>query len=170
MKFNHAPSGKIITGHVLDVAVAPLERALKDYDKLLYVKWNPRKMRGWGMWEIRRRPENKSIVDVAEFKGMSIVRLEYDELEIINHVLDVPYLNYDVITKLQAMDRWNDKYWAANLDYNEAVHRDEGERKNRKELIYGMKQYKKEIREFKEAVLSGHNPAEIAKAWNKIGS
>ena len=87
-RFEIAPVGKISQGHVLDVAKGPFERALKDYDPLLYVRWNPKKVRGHGCWEIRRKPEMKGVREVVEFQGMSFVVIEHCELDIVSPNLE----------------------------------------------------------------------------------
>lgn len=163
------PAGKIITGHVLDVAPAPLQRMLRDYDPLLYVKWNAHKRHGHGCWEIRRRPEQKAVVDVVEYKGMSFVRLEYDELDIISHVLDVPYLNYQVLEKLKSMDIANadvsKAYWLDHMDSKAKSLNEEARAKAKAEMLYELKQHRREMQEYKDAVASGLNPAQIADYW-----
>ncbi len=166
------PTGKLVRGHVLDVAKHGLERMLKDYDPQLYVKWNPKKLNGWGVWEVRRRPSMKVVSDIVEFQGASYVRIDWFENDIESHILDVPYLNYDVLTKLKSMDMWNQnqQYFVDMLESREASHRANEEAKNRADMQYRAKQYKNEFRAFKEAVCSGLNPAEIANYWNKVGS
>lgn len=185
------PTGGLCKGHVLDVSEKPFVQRLKDYDAQLYVKWNPKKLRGWGCWEIRRKPEEKTAKysqrhellptgfmkygvqgDVYEFNGFTIVYPKYHELDLINHVLDVAFLNYSVIDKLKKMDMWNQKnmgYKGKNFnkeaEYLEAKHLDKIEDEALKELDYGMKQHKAEIRDFKEYVASGNNPYKLADHW-----
>jgi len=79
MKLWHAPPGKLIRGHVLDVAVGPFTQALHELDKQLYVKWNPFKLRGFGCWEIRRKPNRKVAVFKGTFEGADYYNLEYVE-------------------------------------------------------------------------------------------
>jgi hypothetical protein len=69
------PVGSVSIGHVLDCNKKAFEAALTAYDPLLYVKWNPKKMRGHGVWEIRRKPEFYSAVDVAELPDCFVVKL-----------------------------------------------------------------------------------------------
>lgn len=162
-------TGNTIQGHVLDASRAPLEEMLRDYDPQLYIKWNPNKLRGWGCWEIRRRPNEKDIIETFHFEGMAIAVLAYKELNIINHVMDVPFLNYSVMDKLKGMDQWKDSYkgkdFTKNIEYAEAKYDEKVEDKIHADREYNLKQMKSEIRYFKDYVLSGHNPARIADYW-----
>lgn len=166
-KYKIGPVGRLAVGHVLDVAKAPLERMLQDYDAQLYLKWNASKCYGWGCWEVRRRPNQKSIKDVVEYKGMSFVQIDYVENNFESHVMDVAYLNYDCLTRLRAMDLWNEnqKYFVDNLESREATHVAEQKAKAKAEMLYHAKQEKNLIREYREAILSGTNPADLAKFW-----
>lgn len=168
------PTGSIIKGHVLDCAVGPLQRALREHDAQLYVKWNPRKLHGWGCWEVRRKPELKTIkyTDVVTFKGMTIAEPKYNELSIVNHVMDVPFLNYSVVSKVKAMDTWTKeqfgykgKNFAKEAEYLEAKYDEKIDEESMKERDYNLKQLKSEIRDLKEFILSGGNPAQIADFW-----
>jgi hypothetical protein len=165
------PVGQVCTGNVLDVGKGPFERALKDYDSLLYVKWNPKKLRGHGCWEIRRRPEMKSVVEVVPFQGNTLVRIEYVEYDVVNHVLDCAFLNYDQLRKLKEMDlftKHNLKYLVDNIESSEAAHREAIDKKRLEERKMLSKEFKREIRDFKDLVASGHNPGEmISKHWGK---
>lgn len=162
-------TGKIIQGHVLDASRAPLEEALRDYDPQLRLQWNPTKLRGWGCWEVRRRPDEKRIVEAFHFEGMDIGVLEYKELNMINHVMDVPFLNYNIIDKLKKMDSWQTSYKGKNftndVDYAEAKYDEKIDEKSSQEMSYNLKQHKKEIRYLMDYVLSGKNPARIADYW-----
>lgn len=169
MLISMAPTGKIITGHVLDVAKKPLEEKLKDYDKNLYLKWNPKKLRGHGCWEVRRRPEMKQVVDIVPLPDGSgeIVKIDYHELDIINHVMDVAFLNYDILNKLKAMDTWNTNrnYFVDQLESRERENVEKKRQAARERMRLHAREYKREIRDFKEMLLSGLNPAEIARYW-----
>jgi hypothetical protein len=165
MKIKTGATGRLIEGHVLDVAKTPFEEKLRDYDSLLYVKWNAAKYKGWGCWEVRRRPATKQIVDYAEYESNLYLRLEYREVDFVNHVLDAPYLNYQIIEKIQSMDTWKQGHWIRDIDYTEAKFNEEHEAKVKREMTYSMKQHKKELRDFREYILSGHNPYRIAEAW-----
>ena len=163
-----SPTGRLSSGHVLDVARAPFERALRDLDALLYVRWNPKKLRGWGAWEIRRAPAEKSVVEMATYKGQTIVRLEYLENDMVHHVLDCAFLNYDQIRKLKEMDTYAYKSvaaWQDSLESRTKEHREQQALKAKNELKYLAKEFKSEIRDFKEYVNDGNNPHLIANHW-----
>ncbi len=161
------PTGNVVTGHVLDVSKEYLLEKLRDYDPLLYVKWNPKKNAGNGLWELRRRPEKKSAVLKTECKGFKLYELEYVEIGLVNHVLDTQFLTYDVLNRLREMDTWNKDHWIHDIDYHEAKAAEKIESEAKKELAYNVKQHKREFNDFREYVLSGHNPARIAEHWNK---
>lgn len=156
--------GKLSKGHVLDVRKAPFERALKDYDPQLYVKWNPKKLRGWGCWEIRRKPLAKRPVGIYALEGYSIIRCEYVENDVENHVLDMAFMNYDQIRKIHSLDTWNKNHWIHQIDYLENKKNKETKAKALDELKYNIKQHKSAFREFSDLVNSGVNPAEVVTA------
>lgn len=165
-------TGQIIQGDVMDVSIKPFVRALRDHDPYLYVSWNPFKLKGWGCWEIRRRPENMSIRDIITFNGNTYVDLDYVESNMINHVLDCAFLNYDQIRKIKSMDTWlsfgeKGKRFSKEVDDKAIAYADEQRAKIKRETSYVAKQYKKEIQAFREYVQSGHNPSDIARYWNK---
>lgn len=171
-----SPTGNTIKGHVLDCAVGPLVERLRDYDPQLYVQWNPKKLRGWGLWEVRRKPEAKSVrkEDVVVYQGNTFVFPKYHEQGLVHHVLDVPFLNYKILEKLKSMDIWEHKDVGHKgkdlnhvLDYKEAKFLEREEDKAVKELDYNLKQYKKEIRWFKDYVATGQDPTRIADYWGK---
>lgn len=167
-----APTGSVVEGHVLDVAKKPFERALKDYDSQLYVRWNPKKLKGWGCWEIRRKPESQTIVDFVEWKGTTVFKLGYREVDLVANILDCAFLNYDQLRKIREMDTWQigPKQWLADRDYAEKQHKAAITAKRKEELKYAAKEYKREIRDFKEFVLSGNNPHLISQYWDKADS
>src|ERR1044071_7768295 len=107
-----APVGKIVTGNVLDCGKQALERKLREYDNQLYVKWNPKKLKGHGCWELRRRPELKSIKpgDVSVYAGNTIVFPKYHENGFDSHLKDFAFLNYSMVSWLQANDQWAKSY------------------------------------------------------------
>lgn len=175
MKVWVGPVGQVTHGHVLDVARGPFERALRDYDSLLYVTWNPKKLKGWGCWEIRRRPEKKIAVDIVPYHGNTYVRCEYVEQDMVNHVLDCAFLNYDQLRKIRSMDMWSKfggkgESFGAKLD----AMQDAAQAREKAAAIesrrYMAKQFKSEIKDFKEMILSGTNPADIALHWDETGS
>lgn len=159
------PTGKVVTGHVMDVSKKALLEKLRDYDANLYVKWNPKKNNGNGLWEIRRRPDNLTAIPQGTYKGAAIYTLEYKENSLINHVLDVHILTYNVLTKLKSMDTWGKGSFTDNLEYNQAKFSEKVDRKTREELKHWAGEYKHEIRDLKEELLRGLNPNLIAKYW-----
>jgi hypothetical protein len=161
MKIFMGPAGSIIKGHVLDVAEKPFERALQDYDSQLYVTWNPKKLRGHGCWEIRRRPNTKTAVYKGTHEGVDFYQLQWVEFRDIHHVLDAAFLNYDAINKLKSMDTFGDKNWVNTLEAREEAYRENIRKKANEELKYSIKQHKGLAREFREMVRSGINPAQV---------
>lgn len=168
------PTGNLIQGHVLDVNKAAFEQAMRFTlnDPHLYAKWNPKKLGGWGCWEIRRKPEFLSALDVTEFEGQLIFNLGKREIDIAHHVLDCAFLNYDAIRKLKEMDTW--AYGEKGASYEDEVERRTRTRRERekelakKELGYMARHYRTQIRGFMEAIRSGVNPHEIAKYWDSV--
>lgn len=165
------PTGKIIKGHVLDVHEAKFNEALRHYDDKLYTKWNPNKCGGFGCWEIRRRPEFLSALDVAELDGNLIFKVGPKEYDMVHHVLDCAFLNYDAIRKLKEIDCW--QYGTAS-QYQDEVDRQTRNRqlkekeRRAKELSYMAKHYKAEIRAFMEHMRSGVNPHSVAAHWDSV--
>lgn len=164
-----APTGSISRGHVLDCAVGPLEARLREYDPQLYVRWAPKKLRGWGCWELRRRPENKVPVESVPFEGNTITRLEYRETGDVSHLKDFSFLNYDIFRWLYDTDTWRDswkaKNWAKELEYREAKAQEAIEEKALAEKEYMIKQHRSQVRDFMDFVRSGGNPYRIADHW-----
>jgi hypothetical protein len=161
------PTGRTVRGDVLDVNKAALERALRQYDSLLYIAWNPKKRQGMGCWEIRRRPEKKTAIHQGSWNGLHFFELKYKELNVVHHVLDVPVLNYDVLARIKKMDTWDYKDFGREVDYREAEYDERIESKAQEEMRYMIKQHKSEVRDLKEMLLSGMNPAQIAKHWGR---
>jgi hypothetical protein len=161
----------VVKGTVLDVAPAAFEQRLKDYDPQLYVRWNPRKLKRHGCWEIRRRDTMKSIVDWAEFEGNCYTRLEYAENELVNHVLDCAFLNYDALRKLQEMDTWNKGYGVGSIvdqaERNLDHHRAQLAAKAKADMAYQLKQHKSEWRDLKDEIARGMDPSQIAAYWGR---
>lgn len=126
MNIQISKTGNLIVGHVLDVDKTHLERALRFYDSQLYLKWNPKKNEGNGLWELRRRPNEKTLVVKTMFNGSKIGILEYVESDLINHVLDIPFLNYDILNKLRQMDTWENfkgsRGYSNDMDYKRDKH------------------------------------------------
>lgn len=164
------PTGNVVNGHVLDVNRKAFNAALKEYDPFLYTKWNPKKLRGWGAWEIRRAPEFHSTLDIAEFEGNLIIKIGPYETDIVNHVLDAAFLNYDQIRKIKEMDtfkygsaaQWQDKMRSKAEEAKQAAfQRSLQARKD------AAKTFKNEIDAFKDFVRDGGNPHQIAMYWDK---
>lgn len=158
-------TSKLIKGHVLDINVKHLEERLKRYDSQLYIVWNCKKRGGNGVWEVRRRPDKKTSVFQGTFNGMNLYTVEYKENNLVNHVLDVPILGYHVLDKLVSIDTTLTHNWVGNLEYAEAKAQETQETKSREDLKHWAKEHKHAIRDFKDLILSGTNPAEISKYW-----
>jgi hypothetical protein len=167
MKLWHAPPGKLIRGHVLDVSLKPFLRALQDYDKQLYVMWNPRKLNGHGCWEIRKLPNQKTAVYQGTHKGMSFFKLTYIDRKDIHHVLDCAFLNYDAIRKIKEMDidRLVRESGYASLDDLLTAREMEAKAAQRERaaesLKYAIRQNKSAMSTFYEMVRSGIHPAQV---------
>lgn len=178
---------RLVHGHVLDVAKKPLEEALRRYDPQLYLKWEPKKRRGQGAWELRRKPELKSLRagrfvdsvrgrfyipgDVYEFDGYTLAVPKYHETSAENHVKDFDRLSYEIVAWVAAHDAWNYGFRGKNLtrdaEYNEAKYLEREEAQAEEDRAYMIKQEKKAIREFREYVLSHGNPYRILDYWGK---
>lgn len=165
------PCGNVIKGHVLDVNQKAFDETLQFYDRQLYTKWNPKKLQGHGCWEIRRKPEYLSALDVSEYEGNLIFKIGPKEFEHFHHVLDCAFLNYDALRKLQEIDTWT--VCAGDVSkYEEEVNRRTRDRKEReKELALNerramTKYFRKEIGQFREMIKSGVNPALLAQYWD----
>lgn len=162
------PVGKVAIGHVLDVNKRRFEKALRDYDPMLYVKWNPKKLHGHGVWEIRRKPEFLTAVDVAEVGDDYIIKLDLYENDLVHHVLDCAFLNYDQIRKLQEMDTWrygDATTWQDMIEQktlDRQAHEIAAGQQRRREAA---RTFKKQIQALKEHVLNGGNPHDIGKYW-----
>lgn len=162
------PTGSIVKGDVLDCAWEPLQRTLRFYDPQLYLQWNPNKRKGLGVWEVRRRPNKKSVYEVYEWEGNTYLHIDWLEIDIVNHVLDCNQgLNYSVVEKIKKMDTWQDKNWVKNLESAEKEYTDNLNSNARKELVYGLKQYRRAARDLRESVLSGTPLTELARAWGR---
>jgi hypothetical protein len=166
------PTGNLIQGHVLDVDRKAFEQAMRFTlnDNQLYTKWNPSKLGGWGCWEIRRRPDFNSALDVSEFEGNVIFKIGPKEYDLVHHVLDCAFLNYDAIRRLKEIDTW--QYGNAGAGLEDEIERRTRTRRERekeqakKELSYMARYYRTEIRGFMEAIRSGVNPHSIAQYWD----
>lgn len=164
------PTGNIVRGTVLDCNKEALELALKRYDAQLYLKWNPKKNRGFGLWEVRRRPEQMMLVPKTIWKGDLYSSLEYVENNLVHHVMDSHSLNYHIVERVKAMDTWktNEETGLSFTDRYEAkerAHAEEISAKQKEAIKYKSRYYKKEIRDLKEALQSGLDPNRLANYW-----
>lgn len=173
------PTGNLVRGTVFDVSKSALETELRAYDKQLFLKWNPKKRSGLGCWELHRSPDKKMAVFKGKWNGMAFFNLEYPPYDFISHVFDVPCLTYRMVELLRERDLYRiverkpgEDYtvWMDRVEkeaaYRQAKFEEELNRKASEESAYTGKQYKKEIRAYREMILSGLNPALIAKHWN----
>jgi hypothetical protein len=161
------PVGPIVKGNVLDVAVKPFVEALKEIDRLLYVVWNPNKLGRHGCWEIRRANAEMGIVESVTYKNITITRLEHTENDVVNHVLDCAFLNYDQIRKIKSMDTWDKKHWINDIEYLEQKGKEKRLASAREAMRLAAKDNKTQIRKFKEMVLAGENPHRVLEKWGK---
>jgi hypothetical protein len=164
------PTGAVVQGHVLDSARAPLERKMREIEPRLYLKWNPKKLKKWGLWEVRMRPEEKCVKDIAKVGDTHYLLVDYVEDNFANHIMDVPFLNYDIIEKLKKMDTWQHSYrgqnYLADMDSREASYKEKTEAKVKEERKYELKQQKTAIRDLMNYTLSGGDPSRIANHWH----
>ncbi len=167
MNIQTGPTGCIVKGTIWDCNKEKLERQMRDYDAQLYLQWNPKKHYKMGCWEVRRRPTEKSVKDIAVYGGNTYVRVDYCESPLIHHVTDLPFLTPRVLEWLHKSDTSHNKQWVKDLEYDEAKFNAAKVAKNREDMLYQAKQYKTQIRAFKEMLLSGLNPARIAEYWNQ---
>jgi hypothetical protein len=176
MKFEISPTGSLITGDVLDVNKDKLESILQHYDPQLYLKWNGKKNGGWGLWELRRRPAQKSVVDRVIHGGQGYVMLEYKESEWEHHVWDLPILAYNLLDRLKAADQWVMSNYDAdqqtrlsrhnqNMTLAEYAVKDKATDKAREDMMYALRQDKQILKGFQEQILSGVNPAHLMRYW-----
>lgn len=167
------PQGKLIRGHVLDVNEKRFNEALRFYDKQLYTKWNPSKLQGHGCWEIRRRPEFNSALDICEYEGNMIFVVGPKEYDLVHHIMDCAYLNYDALRKLKEIDTWA---YGDSSSYQDEVERRTRDRREREKALvmeerkHMVRHYKKEISDFKEMIRGGVNPHIIAKYWDSVSA
>ena len=163
--------GRLAKGHVLDVNPRAFLRALQAYDKQLYIEWNPKKLKGNGCYEIRRKPEFNSALDIVELDGINIVKIGPYENSLVHHVMDCAFLNYDQIRKLKEMDTWQ---YGNATQYQDLVERKTRDRQEADKEA-GMrrrrdasKTFKAQIRALKQFILDGGNPHEIGRFWDSV--
>jgi hypothetical protein len=167
------PVGQVSKGHVLDCNKKAFEKTLKAYDPLLYVVWNPKKLKGHGCWEIRRKSDLLAPVDVAELDSTKIIlKLDYQEYNWVNSIMDCAFLNYDAFRKLREMDMW--QYATTSEKLDEVIARKTRDKQEKlaqqreEDLRYMSKYFSKELREWREAIRSGANPYDIARHWDSV--
>lgn len=180
-KYEIGPTGHIVHGNLFDVKKESLERLVRSYEPRLYIKWNPKKRGGYGCYELRLRPEKKYAVPYGDFMGGKLFVAEEHEIEGEAHVYDLPVLSYSLLQKLRDGDTWRifgrpddtvahqarKDQFIKELEQRERQAREDEERRLREEAIYHFTQYKSAIGDFRESILSGWNPAEMAKAWGQ---
>lgn len=171
MKLSTGKTGNTITGSIFDVALSPLLRQLRDYDPQLYVKWNAKKRGGIGCWEVRRKPDYKTVKETFRFQGNTFHVFEYNENNFENHVMDVSNLDYRILPKIKRMDVWAKSYRGKNfVDDIEAAEKEFEEKEALKAddvRQYMIRDNRRQMNEFKEYVLSGGDPNRLADYWGK---
>lgn len=167
------PTGSLIKGHVLDVNQKHFNEALQFYDKQLYTKWSPKKCGGWGAWEIRRRPDFNSALDIAEFEGNLIFVVGPKEYDMVHQIMDCAFLNYDQLRKLKEIDTWqygNSSQYQDEVERRTRARQEKEQEIARKERTYMTQHYRAEIKAFRQMVLDGTNPAAIAQYWDRVNA
>lgn len=158
MEVHVGPTGHLVQGSIFDCNKKKFIRAIKDYDKQLYLKWNPKKNKGFGCWELRRYPSTKTPVFGGRFEGVAYYRLEHVEQDLIHHIMDMPYLTYQVVDRLKEMDAWENKRLLTDGEEEAERLIIKEEDDYRAERQYQVKQDKKYWKEYLELVRSGYNP------------
>lgn len=172
------PTGALIQGSIHDCNKSSLESAIKSYDPLLYIKWNPNKFNKMGCWELRRRPEKKSVKQTLEYGGAKYHHLDYVEIDIVNHIFDVPVLGYNLVQKIKKSDVWAAAgYDGTNLDKiyskltgieDKRLEIQQGIKdKNMSDALYGMKQIRNQLNGYRQSILDGQNPADLVRYMPK---
>lgn len=164
VEFNK-PTGFLVEGHIFDVDKESFTAALHEIDPLLYVKWNPYKCKGYGCWEIRRKPAQPILVDTTNVATDHLLIFDTQENSVVHHVLDCAFLNYDQIRKVKSMDTAGQDF-GAWLDNKEAEYREEAAERGKRAIADTVSQFRKELTDLQEAVKNGANLAEIALHWN----
>ncbi len=174
-KFEVGVTGALIQGDVLDVNTKTLELALKAYDPQLYLKWNPHKRQGMGVWELRRRPAQKTIKETIKYGGNTYCIVDYKENNFEHHVWDLGHLGYDLLQRLKD----GDTFTMANYEGKEHrmtdflnkmedaryAKQDREVAQLRQERMYNIMQDKGLLKDFQEKILSGVNPAHLMRFW-----
>lgn len=146
--------GRVVKGSVHDCDKKWLERQLKAYDSQLYIKWNPDKNHGRGIWEIRRRPDRKSLV----WQGSRWFKVEYVENDQIHHVMDSFVLTPRILDKIYEMDTTRHHNYVDKLEYEQERSQIRLENEARKEREYIVRHEMRYFKHLKEEMLAGRNP------------
>lgn len=176
MEISLGPTGNTVIGDVLDVNRASLEPIIQHYDPQLYLKWNATKNYGYGVWELRRRPDKKTIVSSVVYEGNTYCVVDYKENNWEHHVKDFPCLSYRILEWLKESDQWIMSNYEDNqmlrlqrhlkrMDQTEQKIKDDAVAKARAEMMYKLKQDKSILNDFREKILSGVNPAHLMRYW-----
>lgn len=170
------PTGNLIQGDVLDVSLRPLEELVQHYDPQLYFRWNPSKNHGYGIWELRRRPEKKTVISSVVYKGNTYCTIDYKENEWEHLVWDLPFLDYSLVARLIEGDQWamsnydssrilRLQQYLKKMDETSQLKKQQQLQKVRDEMLYKLKQDKSILNDFKDRIASGLNPAHIMRYW-----
>lgn len=171
-------TGSVVKGDVLDVNPDYLQRKLQDYEPRLYLRWNPRKNRGYGTWELRIRPDKKRITERVFFGGNTISVVEFKESEFEHHVKDFDILGYNILQWIRDADMWAAANYSAdkhhrlnqhlyNQDEAHFKYLDDQKAKLRDEAIYRLKQERSTLQDFQNRILSGVNPNLLSAFWGR---
>lgn len=184
MKISIGSTSKIVKGHVLDVAQPPLLAALRRYDPQLYLKWNPKKRSGLGLWELRRRPELKSAKagriletpkghvlfpgDIYEFDDFTLAVPKYHETT-ADCVKTFEQLDYRILDWVAKNDLWRfgfkGKKFADEADYLAAKYEEKIDDEADAERQYMIRDMRTQVSDFREYVLSGGDPYRLLDYW-----
>lgn len=189
-KVNH--ESRLVEGHVLDVTRGPLLAALRRYDPQLYVKWNSKKRGGQGVWELRRKPEFKSVRegrfvdsptrgrvlipgDIHSFGDYTISVPKYHETSFENHVKDFTHLSYGMVLWVAAHDLWEmqncgykGKHFTKEAAYREAKYEEKIDEDSYAEKQYMIKQHSTQFQDFAAYINAGGDPYRLLDYWDKV--
>lgn len=183
-KLSISNESRQIKGHVLDCALQPILGDLKRYDAQLYLKWNSKKNKGRGAWELRRKPELKTVKegysletpkgrvlfpgDVHPMEDCTIVVPKYHE-SAADCVKTFDYLDYRVVEWVAEHDLWKfghkGKDFAKESDYLAAKYEEKIDEESYAEKAYGLKQMKTQINDFRQYILGGGDPYRLLDFW-----
>lgn len=182
--------GNVIRGHVSDCALSPLLDALRRYDEQLYLKWNAgnsKKRAGRGFWELRRKPELKSVKETYELdtpKGFvgrqgdiydlsayglgTVLWPKYHETS-GDCVKEFDTLGYHIVSWVAKQDLWKYGFKGKNFvkesEYQEAKFEEKIDEDSYNEKMYGLKQMKTQINDFRQYILDGGDPYRLLDFW-----